>query len=80
MLKALYNKHQYFFNLLAVLILVIITRTLDSYAWLPPSPGKMKIVILNYLFEFISFVPIVSLMIYTYGWQQKELTKQQNHY
>ena len=71
MLKALYKKHQYFFNMLAVILLIVITRTLDSYAWLPPSPGKMKIVILNYLFEFIAFMPIVSLLIYTYGWTVK---------
>jgi two-component system LytT family sensor kinase len=68
MLMALYNRYQYFFNMLAVLVLIEITRTLDSYAWLPPSPGKTKIVILNYLFEFISFVPVVSFLIFTYGW------------
>ena len=70
-----YKRHQYFFNLLAVLVLIEFTRTLDSYAWLPPSPGKMKIVLLNYLFEFLAFVPVVSLLIYTYGWTVKRRLK-----
>ena len=38
MLKALYKKHQYFFNMLAVLVLLVITRMLDSFAWTPPGP------------------------------------------
>ena len=71
MLKALYRKHQYLFNMLAVLLLIIIIRTLDSLSWLPPSPNKLKMVILNYLFEFIAFVPIVYLLIYTYRWTIK---------
>jgi len=71
MLKALYNKNQYFFNMLAVLLLLVITRTLDSIVWLSPSSVKMKSVIMNFLFEFISFIPIVFLLIYTFRWTVK---------
>jgi hypothetical protein len=42
--------------MLAVLTLLTITRTLDSYAWLPPSPDKTKRILLNYLFEFMALV------------------------
>jgi len=71
MLKALYNRHQYFFNMLAVLVLLVTTRTLDSIVWLSPSSGKLKNVIMNFLFEFIVLIPIISLLIYTYGWAVK---------
>jgi two-component system, LytTR family, sensor kinase len=54
--------------MLAVLVFLIITRILDSLAWLPPSPQKTKIVVLNYLFEFISFVPIIIILIFSYRW------------
>lgn len=54
--------------MLAVLIFLVITRTLDSYAWLPPSPNKTKIVLLNYLFELIAFLPVIFLLIFTYRW------------
>ena len=71
MLITLYNRHQYFFNMVAVLILLVLTRTLDSFAWLPPSPEKTKIILLNYLFEFISFLPILFLLMYSYKWTVK---------
>ena len=66
MLKAIYNRYPFFFNMLAVLILLIITRTLDSFAWVPLAPNKTKIILLNYLFEFIAFIPIVFILIYSY--------------
>ena len=68
MLKALYNRYPFFFNMMAVLVLLIITRTLDSLAWLPPSPQKTKIVLLNYLFEFIAFIPVIFILIFSYRW------------
>lgn len=71
MLKALYNRYPFFFNMLAVLILLIITRTLDSFAWLPPSPDKIQRILLNYLFEFIAFIPIIFALIYSYRWTVK---------
>lgn len=67
-LKALYNRYPFFFNMIAVLTLLIITRTLDSFAWLPPSPQKTKIILLNYLFEFIAFVPVIFILILSYRW------------
>jgi sensor histidine kinase YesM len=66
MLKAIYNRYPFFFNMMAVLTLLIITRTLDSFAWVPPAPNKTKLILLNYLFEFIALIPIVFTLIYSY--------------
>jgi two-component system LytT family sensor kinase len=71
MIKSFYRKHQYFFNMLAVLVLLIITRTLDSFAWIPPSPQKTKLVLLNYLFEFIAFIPFIFILIISFRWTVK---------
>lgn len=71
MLKALYKRHQYFFNLLAVLVLLVITRTLDWLAWTPLSPDKTKNILIEHLFEFFSFLPFVFLIIYSYSWAIK---------
>jgi two-component system, LytTR family, sensor kinase len=71
MLKAFYNRYPFFFNMTAVLVLLTITRILDSLAWLPPSPHKTEIVLLNYLFEFISFIPVIFILIFSYSWTVK---------
>ena len=77
MLKAIYYRYPFFFNMMAVLLLLTIVRMLDSFAWVPPSPGKTKIIILNYLFEFIALVPFVFLIIFSYRWTVKrKLTAQ----
>jgi sensor histidine kinase YesM len=68
MLKALYKKHPYFFNMFAVLVLLVITRALDWFAWTPPYPDKIKDVFLDRMFEFFSFLPFVFLFIYSYTW------------
>ncbi len=68
MFKALYNRHQYFFNMIAVLVFLVITRMLDSFAWMPPNPRKTEIILVNYLFEFFSFLPFILLFIYSYSW------------
>jgi two-component system LytT family sensor kinase len=68
MLKKLYKRHQYFFNMLAVLVFLVITRILDSLLWLPPSPQKTQLVLLNYLFEFISFIPFIFILILSFRW------------
>jgi sensor histidine kinase YesM len=75
MLKALYNRYKYFFNMLAVLILIIIVRILDWLAWSPPSPDKVKTVLVEHLFEFISFLPIILLIIYSFQWAIKRNNK-----
>jgi len=75
MIKALYNKHQYFFNIFAVLALLVITRLLDGFAWYPPHPDKTKTLLLEHLFQFISFFPFIFLIIYTYGWALKRRKK-----
>ncbi|MBK8881719.1 MAG: histidine kinase [Bacteroidales bacterium] len=71
MLKALYYRHQYFFNMLAVLIFLVITRMLDSFAWMPPDSKKTEIIIANSLFEFLSFLPFIFLFIFCYSWALK---------
>ncbi len=67
MLKAFYKRHQYFLNMLAVLVFLVITRALDWFAWTPPYPDKIKDVLLDRLFEFFSFLPFVFLFIYSYS-------------
>ncbi len=68
MLKALYNRYPFFINMMAVLVLPTITRTLNSLAWLPPSPQKTKTVLFNYLFEFISLIPFIFILIISFRW------------
>jgi sensor histidine kinase YesM len=75
MLKALYNKYKYFFNMLAVLILVIIVRILDWLAWTPASPGKIRMILTEHLFQFISFLIIIFMLIYSYRWALKSKKK-----
>jgi len=71
MLKTLYNRYLYFFNMLAVLVFLVINRALDWFAWTPPYPDKIKDVLLDRLFEFFSFLPFVFLFIYSYSWAIK---------
>jgi two-component system, LytTR family, sensor kinase len=75
MLKTLYNKHLFFFNMLAVLVLVIIVRILDWLAWTPPSPDRTKNILIEHMFEFISFLPIIIMLIYSYRWALKRKKK-----
>jgi len=70
-MKALYQKYPYFCNLFVVLILLEITRTLDWLAWYPPSPTNRRILLLEQLFEFLSLLPFVLLMIVSYKWAIK---------
>jgi sensor histidine kinase YesM len=57
--------------MLAVLVLLVITRTLDLLAWTPSYPDKTRDVLLNNLFEFFSILPFVFLFIYSYSWAIK---------
>jgi sensor histidine kinase YesM len=66
MLKALYSRYQYFFNMLAVLILLLTTRMFDSIVWMPSGPGKTEVIIANYLYEFMVILPMIFLLIYCY--------------
>jgi len=75
MIKALYRKYQYFLNIFAVLILLVITRLVDGLAWYPPSPHKVKNLILDHFFQFISFFPFIFLMIYAYNRALKKRSK-----
>jgi len=73
MLKDYYNKHKYFFNMLAVLTFVMIARVLDWLAWAPAStPEKTKIVLVEHLFQFICFTLFIIGMIYSYSWALKK--------
>jgi sensor histidine kinase YesM len=68
MLKAIYRRHQYFFNMLAVLVLLILTRMIDSLVWLPPEKENTRKILLNYAFEFIAFLPMIFILIHSYVW------------
>jgi two-component system LytT family sensor kinase len=52
--------------MLAVLILLLTTRMLDSMAWMPSGPGKTEVIIANYLYEFMVLLLMVLLIIYSY--------------
>jgi two-component system LytT family sensor kinase len=54
--------------MMAVLLFLTMVRTLDSLIWLPPSAQKTRIVILNYLFEYISFIPFIFILIISFRW------------
>jgi sensor histidine kinase YesM len=71
MSKALYSRYQYFFNMVAVLLLLVITRMLDSFAWMPPNVKKTEVILANHIFEFFSFLPFVFMFIYSYSWAIK---------
>ena len=58
--------------MLAVLVLLVITRSLDWLAWTPPYPDKTKDVIIDRLFELFSFSPFIFLFIYSYTWAIKK--------
>jgi sensor histidine kinase YesM len=73
MLKEYYNKHKYFFNMLGVLTFVIIVRVLDWLAWAPSStPEKTKVVVVEHLFQFICFILIIFMLIFSYRWALKK--------
>jgi sensor histidine kinase YesM len=54
--------------MMAVLGFIVITRILDSLLWLPSSSQKTKLVLFNYLFEFISFIPFIFVLIISFRW------------
>jgi NADH:ubiquinone oxidoreductase subunit 2 (subunit N) len=73
MLNALYNRYKYFFNMLAVLILVIIIKILDWLAWIPSSnPDKIQMILFEHLFQFITLLLIIIMLIYSYRWAMKK--------
>ena len=57
--------------MLAVLVFLVITRMLDSFAWVPPNPRKTEVILANSLYEFFSFLPFVFMFIYSYSWAIK---------
>jgi sensor histidine kinase YesM len=61
--------------MLAVLIFVIIVRILDWLAWTPASPGKIRMILTEHLFQFISFLTIIIILIYSYSWALKSKKK-----
>jgi sensor histidine kinase YesM len=54
--------------MMAGLLLLVIMRILDVLVWLPPSAQKTKMVLVNYGFEFISFIPFIFLLIVSFRW------------
>jgi len=75
MLKAFYLRRQYFFNMLAVLAFLVITRMLDGFAWYPPFTDKTKMLLIEHLSQFVSFFPLIFLLIYSYTWAIKRKIK-----
>jgi sensor histidine kinase YesM len=75
MLKTIYRKHLYFYNLLLVLVLVHLMRYLDWIAWNPNYQGDKGDVILNHIFEFIAFIPVLILLTLSYQWALKRKKK-----
>jgi two-component system, LytTR family, sensor kinase len=71
LVKTIYDRNQYFLNLLAVLVLLVTIRIIDWLAWTPPYPDKTKDILFVHMFEFISFLPFIFLLIYTYRWAIK---------
>lgn len=57
--------------MLGVLVLLILTRMIDTFIWLPPEEVNTKRILYNYLFEFIAFLPVIFLLKYSY----KEIAK-----
>jgi sensor histidine kinase YesM len=69
MLKELHNKYKYFFHMLGVLTFVIIVRILDWLAWAGPSiPERTKVVVVEHLFQYICFILIIFMLIFSYRW------------
>ena len=64
----LFKKYPYFSNVLIVLVLLEITRTLDWLAWYTLTPKNTWILIIEQLFEFLSLFPFVLLLIVSYKW------------
>jgi len=60
------EKYSYAFNLILVLVLVEVNRIMDLSVWMPEQPHKTKFVLFDTLFEFISIIPFVFLIIYCY--------------
>ena len=54
--------------MMAVLFFLVIIRMLDSLVLLPPSPQKTRLLLLNYGFEFISFIPFIFIIIFSFRW------------
>jgi sensor histidine kinase YesM len=68
MVIALYRKYQYFFNMLAILLFMTAVRTIDAFIWVIPEQVSTKKILLNFLFEFIAFLPVIFLLLYSYKW------------
>jgi sensor histidine kinase YesM len=66
MLRTLYNRHPYLFNMLGVLLFMLTARMLDSIAWWPPNPRNAEVIFANFLFEFMILLPMVFLLIFSY--------------
>ncbi|MBK7133616.1 MAG: histidine kinase [Bacteroidales bacterium] len=68
MLKTLHKKHQYFFHLLVVLLFLTAVRMVDSFVWAPPEMNYTRKILLNFLFEFISLLPFIFIIMLGYRW------------
>jgi len=55
-----------------VLIFLTSFRILDWIVWMPQSSNSVENILLTHLFEFISCLPILILLIYSYLWAIKK--------
>jgi LytS/YehU family sensor histidine kinase len=44
-------------------------------AWTPSSPGKIRMILVEHLFQFISLLIIITMLIYSYRWALKSNKK-----
>lgn len=71
MLGNFYRKHPYSINMLAVLILLRIIRIIDWFLWQPQYPHRTKIIFLSNFSEFVPYLLVIPILIYTYLWALK---------
>lgn len=67
MLKRLYKRYPFYVSLIAVLILQEINKTWFEFTLTSPK-YEAKMILLNLLLEFISFLPLIFLLIQAYKW------------
>lgn len=68
MFQSFYKRNQYFCNMAAMLLLLIINRFLDRLAWAPAYPGKLFDASIDYLIEFCAFIIVICLIIMVYNY------------
>lgn len=66
MIKEFYKRHQYYCNMVAILVLVIFNRFLDRLAWIPDYEKKLSDALIDFSIEFITFLFVIYFIVYVY--------------